>query len=86
MHPPDFSIGKMEHTNGFHDLDFSLSGEVGEVFQPPAVLQVQSGLRGAQHRAGGLPSPGALVPHCQLEERGHRGEAGSPLVNKSHSR
>lgn len=26
----------------------SLSGEVGEVLQPPALLQVQSGLRGAQ--------------------------------------
>lgn len=49
------------------------SGEVGEVLQPPAVLQVQSGLRGAERRAGGLPSPRPLVPHRQPEERGHTG-------------
>lgn len=52
------------------------SGEVGEVLQPPAVLQAQSGLRGAERRAGGLPSPRPLVPHRQPEERGHAGNVG----------
>lgn len=57
-----------------------LPGEVGEVLQPPAVLQVQSGLRGAQRRAGGLPSPRPLVPHRQPEERGHAGKTSSYQV------
>lgn len=60
----------------------SLSGEVGEVLQPPALLQVQSGLRGAQRWTGGLPSPWTLVPHRQPEERGHAGKV-SPMEPSS---
>lgn len=60
----------------------SLSGEVGEVLQPSALLQVQSGLRGAQRWTGGLPSPWTLVPHRQPEERGHAGKV-SPMEPSS---
>lgn len=59
---------------------FVLSGQAGEIFQPAAVVQAQSGLGGARRRAGRLPSPRPLVPHRQPEEGGHAGGEGNMQI------